>query len=217
MAFSPALVQKQITQMMARLQPLAALRQEKQFAQGSELVEGLFPELVGQERAALLAPADDRWVIPFLEEGQPDAGRCVVAGELLFQWAQLQSELPDSEHDVRPLARALELYLLGFPQLAPEKNFREPSLAAIGRLTQLLRQFELPDPLIGGLFRAFARAGFVAEAENWFFFLGDPKPWAKEAIAFWEHLLKLPEEQTRQSGLDPEELRETLAQLRAIE
>lgn len=174
-------------------------------------------QLLGLDPSTLTALSDDTLLLMCSSQGRFDAGKAVAAAALLDQQAQTRQE--QGSPGLASIAWQKALVLLA-EALAYEERLRTPEFLTMTERVRAALPGDLPPSLLRRLLTFYEEAGQYAHAEDMLYALRDAEPGEvtrAEAVAFYERLLKLPDETLEAANLPRAEVEEGLASARERE
>lgn len=207
-------LEQQVEGLSIALGKLLLLKKESDATVVLQEIRASGKELMGLDPATLTALSDDTLLLLCSAHGILDAGKAVVAASLLDQQAQMQWEQGHSAVAAAGWQKALVLLT---EALRFEPKLRtEDFLSLTERIRAALPA--TPVPLLRRLFLYYDDLGQYAHAEDMLFALQEADPGAAtraESIAFYERLLKLPDEVLIAANLPRDEVLEGLESAKA--
>ncbi len=190
-------------------------KEKKNFEEAQTELEAAGKSIVGLDLKLIGIMSIDN-VAELMKASDLYAGRCVIAAELLKEYADSSRENILSEKSIDYFAKALMLFVEGvlsndLPE--PEKYFSK-----IEDLIQKLDEVELPESIKKRLFHYYEYTGNFSKAEDILFELVDinSEEIFANALSFYERLKLKSDDDLRSGNFSREEIEDGIEEIRFL-
>lgn len=206
---------RMIEDMTEILGKVFALKQEKKTVEARTELDELYKRQFRLNSQLLGTLAAKDIVQMFRTGGEIEADKLQSLARLLKEEGELLISSGERDEGISRWMKSLHLYLTSALSGADRSLWDWEN--KIAELRPLLKEYRLPAETGVLVFRYEEQEGRFDQAENVLFRLLEDGELSKdEGIAFYQRLLQLPPERLEAGGLPPDEVREGLAELKAV-
>lgn len=209
---------RMIQQLSGFLIRVLRLREEGEYEAALTELTDAYGRIAGLPATLVHALSEEDLIAMLRSQGRLDPERCFALAELLREEALVYDDLGNEQESAPRFLKALRLYLEAFEE--PADLPAEMEVSGLEQVIDRLGDQPLPGPTRRRLIEYLVMTGRFDRAENvllWALELPDPAgELRREAIAFYELLLRKPDGELAEGGLPREEVEAGLERVRQL-